>query len=149
MKGYMMSENKIYEMFRFNYEFGEYHQDDRVENTLSFNTNGGTIDEVIEKFEQFLRGCGFCFRGEIVQVDFKKYELVERKPDVTVTKNFEQGINITNDGNVYPPGQEKRSPDRGPYSAYPDEGVGAWGKEIEAARRVAGEEAWSRGQTAV
>jgi len=146
-----MSENKINEMFRFNYEFGEYGDDDRVENTLAFNTNGGTIDEVIEKFEQFLRGCGYVFRGEFVQVDFEKYDLVERKPkpDVTVTKNFEQGINITNNGNVYPPGQENRSPDRGPYAAYPDEGHDAWGKAIEAARRVAGEEAWDRGQTAV
>jgi hypothetical protein len=146
-----MSENKIHEMFRFNYEFGEYGDDDRVENTLAFNTNGGTIDEVIEKFEQFLRGCGFCFSGEIVQVDFNKYELVERKPkpDITVTKNAEQGINITNNGNVYPPGQEDRSPDRGPYSAYPDEGFDAWGKAVEKARAEADGVAWSRGQTAV
>ena len=117
-----MSENKIHEMFRFNYEFGEYSDDDRVESTLAFNTNGGTIDEVVEKFEQFLRGCGYAFKGELVQVDFSKWSLVERRDSI-----------FSAAGNVYPPGQENRSPDRGPYSAYPDEGI----------------DAWNRGQTAV
>ncbi len=145
-----MSENKI-ERFRFSYNYGDYDDAETFETSVEFKCEDAHITDVIERFEQFLRGCGFCFDGEIVQVDFEKYDLVERKPkpDVTVTKNFEQGINITNDGNVYPPGQEKRSPDRGPYSAYPDEGHDAWGKAVEKARREADEAAWSRGQTAV
>jgi len=145
-----MSENKI-ERFRFSYNYGDYDDAETFETSAEFKCEDAHITDVIEKFEQFLRGCGFCFDGELVQVDFEKYDLVERKPkpDITVTKNTEQGINITNNGNIYPPGQEKRSPDRGPYAAYPDEGHDAWGKAIEAARRVAGEEAWDRGQTAV
>lgn len=77
-----MSEDKIREKFRFTYEFGEYDDNDRVENTLDFNTNGGTIDQVVEKFEQFLRGCGYVFKGELVQVDFNKYSLVERRDGI-------------------------------------------------------------------
>jgi hypothetical protein len=127
----MMSENKI-ERFRFSYNYGDYDDTETFETTVEFKCEESHISDVIEKFEQFLRGCGFCFSGEIVQVDFKKYDLVERKP-ITVTKNADQGINITNDGNIYPPGQEKRSSDRGPYSAYPVEGI----------------DAWNRGQTAV
>ncbi len=130
-----MSENKI-ERFRFSYNYGDYDDAETFETSIEFKyCTDAHISDVVEKFEQFLRGCGFCFDGEIVQVNFKKYDLVERKPkpDVTVTKNADQGINITNDGNIYPPGQEKRSSDRGPYSAYPVEGI----------------DAWNRGQTAV
>lgn len=130
-----MSDNKI-ERFRFSYNYGDYDDAESFETSVEFKyLTDAHISDVIEKFEQFLRGCGFCFDGEIVQVNFKKYDLVERKPkpDVTVTKNADQGINITNDGNIYPPGQEKRSSDRGPYSAYPVEGI----------------DAWHRGQTAV
>ena len=143
-----MSEDKTMERFRFNYTFGEYDDANRFETTVEFNFAEAHVPDVLEKFGQFLRGCGFCFDGEIVNVDLDKYEIVAIKP-LTVTKDFYQGINITNDGNVYPPGQEKRSPDRGPYSAYPDEGHDAWGKSIEAARREADEAAWNRGQTAV
>ena len=126
-----MSENKI-ERFRFSYNYGDYDDTETFETSIEFKCEESHISDVIEKFEQFLRGCGFCFSGEIVQVDFNKYDLVERKP-ITVTKNADQGINITNNGNIYPPGQENRSPDRGPYSAYPVEGT----------------DAWNRGQTAV
>ena len=77
-----MSDGKIHEKFRFTYEFGEYNDDDRVESTLDFNTNGGTIDEVVEKFEQFLRGCGYIFKGELVQVDFSKWSLVEKRDSI-------------------------------------------------------------------
>lgn len=119
-----MSENKI-ERFRFGYNYGDYDVAESFGTTVEFKCEESHISDVIEKFEQFLRGCGFCFSGEIVQVDFKKYDLVERKP-ITVTKNADQGINITNNGNVYPPGQENRSSDRGLYSTYPDEGTDAW-----------------------
>ena len=130
-----MSDNKI-ERFRFSYNYGDYDDPETFETSVEFKySTDAHISDVIEKFEQFLRGCGFCFEGEIVQVNFNKYDLVERKPkpDITVTKNADQGINITNNGNIYPPGQEDRSPDRGPYAVYPDEGF----------------DAWHRGQTAV
>jgi hypothetical protein len=127
-----MSENKI-ERFRFSYNYGEYDDAETFETSIEFKyCTDAHISDVLEKFGQFLRGCGFCFDGEIVNVDLDKYELVQIKP-LTVTKGFEQGINITNNGNVYPPGQENRSPDRGPYSVYPNEGI----------------DAWNRGQTAV
>lgn len=137
--------SKITEKFRFNYIFGEYNERDHLENTLEFNGDGMTITELLPKIEQFLRGSGFCFDGELSIVDYDLYDLVERKvycepspefvnefrkSNVTVTKDMEQGINITNDGNVYPAGQEKRSPDKGPYSAYPIEGTEAWAKEV-------------------
>jgi hypothetical protein len=146
----MMSDNKI-ERFRFSYNYGDYDDPETFETSAEFKCEDAHITDVIEKFEQFLRGCGFCFEGEIVQVNFNKYDLVERKPkpDVTVTKNADRGINITNNGNIYPPGQEDRSPDRGPYAAYPDEGFDAWGKAVEKARREAAEADWNRGQTAV
>jgi len=135
------------ERFRFNYTFGDYSDVDHMENTLEFSADGATVTDVIEKFTHFLRGCGFYFDGEleIVHDDLDRYP----QPDLTVTKDAEQGINITNDGNIYPSGQEKRSPDRGPYSAYPDEGHDAWGKAIEKASRAADAIAWNRGQTAV
>ena len=134
-----MSEDKTVEKFTFRYSFGEYDDADRMESSLEFNTNDGTVQSLLEKFEQFLRGAGFTFTGEFEIVDHSKFKIVPRTigdeyyTTVEVTKSFEQGLNITNNGNVYPPGQEQRSPDRGPYSVYP----------------VEGEDAWNRGQTAV
>lgn len=136
--------NKITERFSFSYSFGDYDERDHLENRLEFNGDGMTITELLPKIEQFLRGNGFYFDGELSIVDYDLYDLVERKTysepspefvnefrksNVTVTKDMEQGINITNDGNIYPAGQEKRSPDRGPYSAYPIEAEDAWAKE--------------------
>jgi hypothetical protein len=138
----MMSENKI-ERFRFSYNYGDYDDVETFETSVEFKCEDAHITDVIERFEQFLRGCGFCYDGELVQVDFKKYDLVERNPKpvapkdyVTVTRNADQGINITNTDGVAAP-------------VYPDEGFDAWGKAVEKARREADEASWSRGQTAV
>ena len=137
-----MSENKT-ERFRFNYNYGDYDDAETFESTVEFKCEDAHITDVIERFEQFLRGCGFCFDGEIVQVDFKKYDLVERNtkpvvktPDITVTRNADQGINITNTDGVAAP-------------AYPVQGAAVWDREIEERRLREAAEAWNRGQTAV
>ena len=127
-----MKDDKVVERFTFRYSFGDYDDADRLENNLEFSSDGATVTGLLEKFEQFLRGSGFTFTGELEVVDHYNFKIVPRSR-VEVTSSFEQGINITNEGNVYPQGQEKRSSDKGPYSTYPAEG----------------EDAWSRGQTAV
>ena len=134
-----MKDDRTIEKYTFRYTFGDYDDVDRLDNCLEFSTEGSTVTELLGKFEQFLRGAGFTFKGEFEVVDHDKFKIVPRTigdeyyTTVEVTKNFDQGINITNEGNVYPPDQEKRSPDRGPYSTYPVEGI----------------DAWNRGQTAV
>ena len=127
-----MKDDKTIEKYTFRYSFGDYDDVDRLDNCLEFSTEGSTVTELLEKFEQFLRGAGFIFKGQFEVVDHDKFKIVPRS-GIEVTGTFKQGLNITNEGNVYPPGQEKRSPDRGPYSTYP----------------VEGEDAWNRGQTAV
>jgi hypothetical protein len=120
-----MKDDNVVEKYTFRYSFGDYNDADRLESFLEFSTEGSTVTELLGKFEQFLRGAGFIFKGEFEVVDHHNFKIVPRSR-VEVTSSFEQGINITNDGNVYPPGQEKRSPDIGPYSTYPVEGEDAW-----------------------
>jgi hypothetical protein len=120
-----MKDDKVVEKYTFRYTFGDYDDVDRLDNCLEFSTEGSTVTELLGKFEQFLRGAGFTFTGEFEVVDHNNFKIVPRSR-VEVTSSFEQGLNITNEGNVYPPGQEQRSPDRGPYSTYPDEGIDAW-----------------------
>ena len=127
-----MKDDNVVEKYTFRYTFGDYDDADRLDNCLEFSTEGSTVTELLGKFEQFLRGAGFTFKGEFEVVDHDKFKIVP-KSGIEVTGTFKQGLNITNEGNVYPPGQEKRSSDRGPYSTYPDEGI----------------DAWNRGQTAV
>ena len=58
-----MSENKI-ERFRFSYNYGDYDDAETFETSLEFKyCTPAHISDVIEKFGQFLRGCGFCFDG--------------------------------------------------------------------------------------
>lgn len=120
-----MKDDNIVERYTFRYSFGDYDDADRLDNCLEFSTAGSTVTELLEKFEQFLRGAGFTFKGEFEVVDHDKFKIVPRS-GVEVSGSFKQGLNITNEGNIYPPGQEKRSPDRGPYSTYPVEGEDAW-----------------------
>ena len=120
-----MKDDRTIEKYTFRYSFGDYDDVDRLDNCLEFSTEGSTVTELLEKFEQFLRGAGFTFKGEFEVVDHHNFKIVP-KSGIEVTGTFKQGIHITNEGNVYPPGQEKRSPDRGPYSTYPDEGTDAW-----------------------
>lgn len=61
--------DKVIEKFYFSYEFGDYGDADHLENRLTFNSNGATIHELLDKFEQFLRGSGFLFNGHLEIVD--------------------------------------------------------------------------------
>ena len=137
------------ERFNLNYSHGDYDEVDHYSSNVAFNVESAYLWDILEKVEQFLRGSGFHFDGSLKivgndetvvpksfvsdSINKEAYRHTDIGSPVEVTKNFEQGINITNNGNVYPPGQENRSSDRGPYSTYPDEGT----------------DAWHRGQTAV
>ena len=90
-----MSDNV--ELIRFSYNYGDPYSDTNAFETSMEFRGDLHISDVLEKFGQFLRGCGFCFDGDIINADLDKYDLVERKP-ITVTKDFEQGFNINNVG---------------------------------------------------
>lgn len=66
--------DKVTEKFYFSYEFGDYDDADHLENRLTFNANGATVDELLDKIEQFLRGSGFIFNGHLEIVDPKTYK---------------------------------------------------------------------------
>ena len=122
-----MSDNKTVEKYTFRYTFGDYDDAGRLDNCLEFSTEGSTVTELLGKFEQFLRGAGFTFKGEFEVVDYDKFKIVPRT-----------------EGNIYPAGQEARSSFTGPVEVtkgaefglnitgaddiarYPDEGIGAW-----------------------
>lgn len=120
-----MKDDKIVERYTFRYSFGEYDDADKLESFLEFSTEGSTVTELLGKFEQFLRGAGFTFKGEFEVVDHNNFKIVPRT-----------------EGNIYPKGQEARSSFTGPVEVtkgaefglnitdrdniYPDESVGAW-----------------------
>jgi len=117
------------ERFSFRYDHGNYDEADYYETNVTFNVQSAYLWDVLEKVGSFLRGAGFAFDGElkivgnnetIVPKSFVEDSInkeAHRRSDVgspvEVTKSFEQGINITNTGNIASP-------------AYPDEGIDAW-----------------------
>jgi len=117
------------EKFNLNYSHGDYDEIDHYDSSVTFNVESAYLWDVLEKIEQFLRGSGFHFDGKlkivgdnetIVPTSFVSDSInkeAHRHTDVgspvEVTKSFEQGINITNTGNVASP-------------VYPDEGHDAW-----------------------
>jgi hypothetical protein len=117
------------ERFNLNYRHGDYDEADHYDSSVTFNVEHAYLWDILEKVEQFLRGSGFHFDGSlkivgenetIVPKSFVSDSInkeANRHTDVgspvEVTKSFEQGINITNTGNIASP-------------AYPDEGIDAW-----------------------
>lgn len=73
-----MSDDKTVEKYTFRYSFGDYDDADQLESSLEFCTEGSTVTELLEKFEQFLRGAGFTFKGEFEIVDHSKFKIVPR-----------------------------------------------------------------------
>jgi hypothetical protein len=117
------------EKFNLNYSHRDYDEIDHYDSSVTFNVERAYLWDVLEKIEQFLRGSGFHFDGKlkivgdnetIVPTSFvsdsinkEAYRHTDVGSPVEVTKSFEQGINITNTGNVASP-------------VYPDEGHDAW-----------------------
>lgn len=100
------------ERFSFRYDHGNYDEADYYESNVTFNVQSAYLWDVLEKVEQFLRGAGFFFDGNlkvvaknemIVPTSFvsdsinkEAYRHTDVGSPVEVTKSFEQGINITN-----------------------------------------------------
>ena len=117
------------ERFNLNYSHGGYDEVDHYDSNVTFNVENAYLWDILEKVEQFLRGSGFHFDGSLKIVSNDEtivpkcfvsdsinkvaYRHTDVGSPVEVTKSFEQGINITNTGNVASP-------------AYPDEGIDAW-----------------------
>jgi hypothetical protein len=120
------------ERFSFRYDHGNYDDADYYETNVAFNVQSAYLWDVLEKVGSFLRGAGFAFDGELKivgnnetivlksfvedSINKEAYRHTDVDSPVEVTKSFEQGINITNTGNVASP-------------AYPDEGIDAWNRE--------------------
>ena len=102
------------ERFSLNYSHGDYDEADHYASNVTFNVESAYLWDVLEKVEQFLRGAGFFFDGNlkvvaknemIVPTSFVNdsinkdaYRHTDVGSPVEVTKSFEQGINITNVG---------------------------------------------------
>jgi hypothetical protein len=102
------------ERFNLNYSNGEYDDVDRYESSTTFNVESAYLWDVLEKIEQFLRGAGFVFDGNLKvvaknemivpqsfvsdSINKEAYRHSDVGSPVEVTKSFEQGINITNNG---------------------------------------------------
>jgi len=120
------------ERFNLSYRHGEYDEADHYDSSVTFNVEDAYLWDILEKVEQFLRGSGFHFDGSLKivgenetivpksfvsdSINKEAYRHTDVGSPVEVTKSFEQGINITNTGNVASP-------------AYPDEGIDAWNRE--------------------
>ena len=48
---------------------------------ITLETNAVVLDDVLQEFEQFLKGCGFFFSGNIEVVDDEDSFILERKTD--------------------------------------------------------------------
>jgi len=100
------------ERFSLNYSHADYDEADHYSSNVTFNVESAYLWDVLEKVEQFLRGAGFFFDGNlkvvaknemIVPTSFvndsinkEAYRHTDVGSPVEVTKSFEQGINITN-----------------------------------------------------
>lgn len=55
-----------------------------VEAKRTVEFNSGSLDQVLEEFENFLRGSGFYFRGQLDFIDEEEYE--DAEPDWIVPR---------------------------------------------------------------
>ena len=55
-----------------------------VEAKRTVEFNSGSLDQVLEEFEHFLRGSGFYFRGQLDFIDEEEYE--DTEPDFIVPR---------------------------------------------------------------
>ena len=102
------------ERFSFRYDHGNYDEAEYYESSLAFSVENAYLWDILEKIEQFLRGSGFVFDGNlrvvaknemIVPTSFVNdsinkdaYRHSDVGSPVEVTKGAEFGINITDVG---------------------------------------------------
>lgn len=48
-----------------------------IEAKRSFQFNSDSLGQIVEEFENFLRGCGFAFKGQLDFIDDSEYEDTE------------------------------------------------------------------------